>query len=73
MVSNDRMTDKTAAGLVNQSLVLALREELSEHCRLIALLEAQVFLLAPLQLRISSCHVMTSSYVYFSQYQYSSW
>lgn len=39
---NERMADKTAAGLVNQSLVLALREELSDYCRLIALLEAQV-------------------------------
>lgn len=39
---NDRMADRTAAGLVNQSLVLALREELSDYCRLIALLEAQI-------------------------------
>lgn len=39
---SERTTDRTAAGLVNQSLVMALREELNEYCRLIAVLEAQV-------------------------------
>lgn len=42
IAGNERSSDRTAAGLVNQSLVLALREELSEYCRLIALLEAQI-------------------------------
>ena len=36
----DRNT--SGAGLVNQSFILALREELNEYCRLIAILEAQV-------------------------------
>lgn len=39
---SERTTDRTAAGLVNQSLVMALREELNEYCRLIAVLEAQI-------------------------------
>ncbi|XP_076030777.1 gamma-tubulin complex component 3 homolog isoform X2 [Oratosquilla oratoria] len=34
--------DRAASGLVNQSLVMALREDLTEYCRLIAVLEAQV-------------------------------
>lgn len=42
IAGNEHTTDRTAAGLVNQSLVLALREELNDYCRLIALLEAQV-------------------------------
>nr|XP_045616749.1 gamma-tubulin complex component 3 homolog [Procambarus clarkii] len=42
IAGNERTSDRTASGLVNQSLVLALREELTEYCRLIALLEAQI-------------------------------
>ncbi|MPC17584.1 Gamma-tubulin complex component 3 [Portunus trituberculatus] len=42
IAGNERTADRTAAGLVNQSLVLALREELNDYCRLIALLEAQI-------------------------------
>lgn len=40
--SMERRCDVASGGLVSQSLVLALRDELSEYCRLIAVLEAQV-------------------------------
>ncbi|KAK4297042.1 hypothetical protein Pmani_030506 [Petrolisthes manimaculis] len=39
--SMEHRCDVASGGLVSQSLVLALREELSEYCRLIAVLEAQ--------------------------------
>nr|XP_053650561.1 gamma-tubulin complex component 3-like [Cherax quadricarinatus] len=42
VAGSERTAGRSTAGLVNQSLVLALREELTEYCRLIALLEAQI-------------------------------
>ena len=38
----DQQMDRAAGGLVNQSLIMALRDELNEYCRLIAVLESQV-------------------------------